>query len=116
DHAGRVLHYARGSDTFSSFKLALANSSRADFESDPCHTPHARNSSFDRAARDQFKLGHDLLLVGQPAGHVAPGCAAGRDNGWCRSISRGKRAYAGKTFGIALSWPARVAIAKWRDP
>jgi len=47
-------------------------------------TRHAWDSPFHRAARDQFKLGHDVLLVGQAASHPAPGRAAGTQS---RSVS-----------------------------
>ena len=78
DNAGRVLHHIRGCDALSSFQLASADKGRTNFESDHRDAADARDSSFDRAARDQFKLGHDFLLVGQTTSHVAPRCAAGR--------------------------------------
>ena len=114
NHASRFLHHIRGSDTFSSFQLAPANSSRADFEPDPRHAAHAWDSPFHRAARDQFKLGHNLLLVGQAASHIAPGRAAGRNHDRCRCISRGKRTYPRQTLCVAVSCAARVAITKRR--
>ena len=89
---------------------------RADFEPDSRHAAHARDSSFHRAARDQFKLGHDVLLVGQAASHIAPGRAAGRHHDRCRCISRGKRTYPGQTLCVAVSCAARVAITKRRHP
>src|SRR4030095_5232436 len=90
--------------------------SGANFKPDPRHAAHARDSSFNRAARDQFKLGYDFLLVGQVALHFAPGRAAGRNHDRCRCIPRGKRTYPRQTLCDAVSCAARVAITKWRDP
>ena len=90
--------------------------SRADFEPDPRHAAHARDSPFHRAARDQFKLGYDVLLVGQAASHIAARRAAGRNHDRCRCISRGKRTYPRETLCVAISCAARVAITKRRHP
>src|SRR6266480_794845 len=64
-------------DPISSFQLATACLCGTDVEPRNCYTAYAWYSSFDRATRDQFQLGHDFFLVGQTPSDSAPRCASG---------------------------------------
>ena len=89
---------------------------RAAFKPDHCHASHARYSSFDRAARDQFELGHDFLLVGPTPSHPAPRCATGCSYYRGCGVSRGKRTHTGEALGNAILWTTPLAIAQRRGP